>query len=333
MKKRIISLLLAMSLLVLGGCQSQSDNNEKVETGTEKQTIRITTPNAPNSIPLFYMKENNVLGDNIQLDIAIHKSGQEAAAKVIKGDIDMANFGVQEAANLYNEGVGVRLMDVSTWATFEILTVRDDVKTWEDLKGKKLWIGDKGGPIDYLLQIVLKANNINLTDLEVNRISTSELTQMVVSDIKDIDLFVLREPFISQVKMKNKEITTAFDLGNEYEAAYNIKIPQGGTVLTNEFLESNEEIVALFQEEYKKAIEWIKNNPEEAGELGAKYMQGPNAGVLASAVKNMDMEFHSIEDSKEVLETYFNLALEIDSTMLEGVLPDEGFYEKLFESK
>ena len=329
MKKKIISLLLVMSLLVLGGCQSQSENSEKEIT--ETQTIRISTPNAPNSIPLFYMKENNILGDKVQIEIEIHKSGEEAVAKVVKGETDMANFGVQEAANLYIEGLEVRLMDVSTWATFEILTARDDIKTWEDLKGKNLWIGDKGGPIDYLTQIELKANNINMTDLIVNRIATSELTQMVISEIKDIDVFVLREPFISQVKMKNKEIITAFDLGDEYETAFNLKVPQGGTVIRNDFLKSNEDLVVLFQDEYKKAIEWTKENPEEAAKLGAKYMEGTNETVLTAAVKNMNMEFCAIENSKEILETYFDLALEIDSTMLEGVLPDDGFYEKLFK--
>jgi len=329
MNKKIISLLLVMSLLVLGGCQSQSETSEKEII--KKQTIRISTPNAPNSIPLFYMKENNVLGDKVPMEIEIHKSGEEAVAKVVKGETDMANFGVQEAANLYVEGLKVRLMDVSTWATFEMLTARTDIKTWEDLKGKNLWIGDKGGPISYLTQIELKANNINMADLKVNRIATNELTQMVISDIKDIDVFVLREPFISQVKMKNKNIVTAFDLGDEYEKAFNLKIPQGGTVIRNEFFESNEELVARFQEEYKKAIEWTKENPEEAAKLGVKYMEGTNETVLTAAVKNMNMEFCAIENSKEILENYFKLAIEIDSTMLEGALPDDGFYEKLYK--
>lgn len=330
-KKYLFLSLVLCSVFMLSACNSQKSvvEEEKVDI-IEAKTIRITTPNAPNSIPLFYMKDNNVLGDNIELDVAIHKSSEEALAKIMKEEVDMANFGVQEAAKLYNKDVPVSLMNVNVWATYELLTTRDDIKEWSDLKGKTVWLGEKGGPIDFLTKVIIKENGIDdEKDLKIDRLATKELSQMVINDLKDIDVFILREPFISQVKSKNNKIKTAFNLGTEYERLFNKKIPQGGTVGTNNFLESNPQLATLFQEEYKKATKWVMDNPKEAGELGAKYMQEFKGLILESSIENMDMEYIGIEQAREVLEYYYKLAIEIDSTMLENELPDDNFYSGL----
>lgn len=293
----------------------------------ESKVIKLTVPSAPYSIPIFYMKEKNILGDEIQLDLNIHKTGQEAITKTIKNEVNMGIFGVQEAAKLYNKDIPIKLINVSTWATFKIMTSRDDINSWEDLKGKKVWLGEKGGPIDFLTKVVLKEKGIDIDkDIEINRMDTKELSQMVINDLKDIDVFILREPFISQVMLKNKNIKCVFDLGEEYKKAYNKKIPQGGVVVNKEFLNENTDEVLKFQEEYEKAIKWVKENPKEASQIGRKYMSEFSEEVLESSIKNMDMEFVHIEKARENLEEYFKSVLEIDPVMLENQLPNDEFY-------
>lgn len=291
--------------------------------------IHMTVPNAPNSIPFFYMQEKKNLGENIILEVSVHKSGEEAIAKTMKKEVDLAYFGVQEAAKLYNKKVPIRLLDVSTWASFELLTTREDISSWEDLKGKKLWIGDKGGPMSYLTEINLRENGLSLeTDLSVNRMPIKELSEVVINQTKDIDLFVMREPFSSQVKAKNEEIKVAFDLGEEYEKMQNFKVPQGGVIVRTEFLSEQKELIKNFQKEYQEAILWVKSNPEKAALIGEKYLGGKTA-TFTKSINNMDMEYLSIQEAKEELEHYFELAIQVDETMLEGTFPDEEFYESL----
>ena len=327
-KSVLLFLITILSFVLFTGCKSENVSKGSKGEVEELKVIKITTPSAPQSIPLFYMKEKNVLGNKVKLDVQVHKTGQEAIAKTMKEEVDMATFGVQEAAKLYNKEVPIKLIDVSNWSTFKIMTSRDDIKNWEDLKGKKVWLGEKGGPIDFLTRIIMKENGINpKSDLEVKRLDTKELSQMVMNNLKDIDVFILREPFISQVMKKNQDIKCVFDLGKEYEKAYNKKIPQGGTVVTNSFIEKNKDTVVLFEQEYKKAIQWVKDNPEEASKIAEKYMNGFTAEVLESAIKNTDMELVSVDGARESLEFYYKQVLEIDSTILENKLPNDNFYK------
>lgn len=326
MKKKILVFILVGLIVLLTSCGI--DKKDSIDVNN-KRTVRLTTSNMPSSIPLFYMQENNVLGEDIKLEVSIHKTGQEAIAKIVKNDIDMAYFGVQEAAKLYNKGINLRLINVSTWSTFEILTTKSDIKSWEDLVGKKVWLGDKAGPIDFLTQIVLNKKGIDVKNIDICRISTAELAQMAANELKDMDAFILREPFVSQVKQKNDKVCTLFNLGDEYEKLFKVKAPQSGIVGTNNFISGSPEVLKLFQSEYEKAIEWVQQHPEQASEIGTKYLEGLSQPILLQALKSTDMTLVKIHNAKEALEEYYKHSVEIDSVILENKLPDANFYTEI----
>lgn len=301
------------------GCNFGPDNTNE---------IRISTPNAPQSIPLFYMQENNVLGD-YDLAVEIHNSSQQAVIKIMKEDLDIALLGVQEAAKLYNNDFPIRLINISNWATFEMLTTRNDINRWDDLVGKTVWLGDKGGPIDLLTQIVMEGNGLSIKDLDIQRISANELAQMVITETKNIELFVLREPFASQVRADNPAVETVFHLGDEYQALYNEKMPQGGIMARVDFAQTNPDLLDSFQAEYQKAIQWMLDCPDEASQLGAKYLPGLDAQTIAAAIENMDMEIVRIENAQAILELYYEQVLDLDADILGGKLPAADFYNEI----
>lgn len=314
-----IIIFTAFALLFIASCTKKEQ--------AQDLTIRVSTSIAPNSIPMLYMMEENLLGNNVALEINLHKSRQEAVAKVVKNEVDFVSISVQEIAQLYNQEVPIVFLDVSNWATFRLITTDPEVNSFEDLKGKELWVSGRGGPIDLVSMAVLSGNGFDSnTDYSIKRMEAVELTQMAINELKGIRNFVLREPYSSQVLLSNPKARALYNLGDEWQRINGMNIPQSGTAAAARFLEEHPKIAVKFTESHKKAVEWTYANPEAAAELGARYLPGMGRDILLESIRNMNMRIESPEEAKEALELYYSMFMEFNPEMIGGKMPHENIY-------
>lgn len=329
--KRIsISLLTISILLSLIACSS----NTKKESTTlndemqENKVIRISTSISPNSIPIFYMQEANLLGDDITLDIQVHKNRQESIAKINNNSVDLLNLSLQEIAHMYNKDLPIHFLDVSNWATFKLMTLNDNINTWEDLKGEKIYTGSKGGPVDLLATTILEHHGlVDGEEVVIKHMKQGELSQMASNELKDIKVFILREPFASQAKLNNSNIKTVYDLGEAWQDTYGHGFPQSGTAGITNFLDSDRELAEFFIKKHQEAIDWVFENPEEAAKIGEKYLKSFSKEVLLKSIKNMNMNTLSNLDARDPLEIYYQHILEFNPEMIGNKMPDDDFYK------
>jgi len=335
-----MSIVLAFVLMfILVGCTKSNEesvvsNNKDKESVAEvsndvNKVIRISTPIAPYSIPMFYMAEANLLGEGITLDISLHKDRQEAVARVSKNDVDILNLSVQEMAHMYNKDMNIKFLEVSNWATFKLMTIDNNINTMKDLEGKKIYTSSKGGPIDILTRTVFHEKYFDISqEIDYEYIKQGELAKMVSSELKDIKVFVLREPFASQAMNSNENIRTLYDLGELWKEIHGYRFPQSGTGVTSDFYMNEKELTKLFIEKNKEAIEWVVDNPEEAAKIGKKYLKRFDEDILVQAIKNMHMESMDGKAAKVPLEIYYNYILDFRPEMIGNKIPNDQFYEQ-----
>jgi NitT/TauT family transport system substrate-binding protein len=311
--------LIVLTAALLASCSPKEEVSEV--------TITVSTPVAPYSIPLLYMMEKGLMGEGITMDVKLHKSRQEAVARVVKNEVDFVNLSVQEIAHLHNQEMSLVFLDVSNWVTFRLMTTDPDVNSFEDLRGNELWVSGKGGPIDLVSMAVLSHNGLDeKSNYSLKRMGVMELAQMALNELKGIKNFVLREPFSSQVLLGNSNARVLYNLGDEWQGIHGLHIPQSGTAVAREFLDNYPKMVEKFTRNQKKAIEWTYKNPEEAAELGARYIPGMSKEILLDSIRNMNMKIESPQDAREALELYFSMFLEFNPKMIGEKLPSDDFY-------
>ena len=82
----------------------------------EEVTIKVAGPFASVSHPIIHMAENKSLKDmGINIEFVLWKNPDELRALILNGDINFIALPTNVAANLYNKGVDIKLLNVSIW--------------------------------------------------------------------------------------------------------------------------------------------------------------------------------------------------------------------------
>lgn len=82
----------------------------------DENSIVIAGPIASVSHPILYMVQENVLKDmGKKLEFKLWNNPDELRALILKKEVDFIALPTNVAANLYNKGVDLKLLNVSTW--------------------------------------------------------------------------------------------------------------------------------------------------------------------------------------------------------------------------
>lgn len=134
--------------------------------------------------------------------ITLAASPDELTGKIINGELDVVALPTNVAATLYNKSNGkIKIAALNTLGVLYILEKGDTIQSLSDLQGKKIYATGEGSVPEYVLNMILKSNEI---DAEVEYLSEhSELAAAALAGRADIIL--LPEPFVTTVLSKNGE--------------------------------------------------------------------------------------------------------------------------------
>lgn len=316
--KKWIAMILTL-VIALAVCSVPAFADEPV-------TINVGVPKAPPALPVLHMIEDNLLGDDVVLNLDIWNAPEQLIAMVQGGEHQMFAFPLTVVAKLHNNGVPVQLMNVNTWGVTYFMTTDPDFKSWEDLKGKTVYIPLQSSPPDALTQYFL--NEAGLTpgeDVELVYASTAEVGAMLVSG--KAQYATLIEPQVTACMVQNPDVIRALSFENEWQrtTGTDTMIPNAGFGAMKPFIEKNPELAARFQAAYEESIRWVLEHPQEAGALAEKYLE-LKAPVVTKALPNMGLTFKAAEDAKAELDTFYNLLNDFDPTMIGGKLPEDSMF-------
>ena len=100
----------------------------------------------------------------------------------------------------------------------------------------------------------------------------------------------------------------------------------GCVVVSKSFLKENPLSVMTFIDEYGKSIDYVKNNPKEAGELCAKYGIVPAAAIATKAIPDCNLIFVTGDAVRPALEGYLKVLFDSNPKAVGGKMPGADFY-------
>ena len=332
-RRRFLQFLTATTGLTvtshLWGCSSPTSSPSQ-----NQQLEKLTIGGSPIVITvlLAYLSEQPKIQSLAQeVDFRLWKTHDQLRAEAVSGQLQISATPTSLAANLYQRGVPIKLLNVLVWGILYLWSGDESISSWQDLKGKKILIPFRGGLPAQLFFYLASANGLN-PEQELDIQYTTDFTQAVQLLLTGAgDVALLAEPAGSgaeiQGQQKDIPIRAVLNLQEEWGKATGRKprFPQAGTLALSSLIEQYPEVIQAVQAELKNATTWATENQAEAAQLGAKYL-GLKAPVIERSLAKTPLEMVAAVEAQEDLEFWFSRLMEQNPKLLQGKLPDPGFY-------
>lgn len=293
--------------------------------------VRVGVLNGPSCIPAAYLLENIVSIEGENLEYETISNATSLAGKILNDEIDIGFLPPNLAAILYNKKQDSILCTAITGTgNLSLISKNSSVKTFDDLKGKTVYVAGAGATPEYIMRYLLKKNGIaadskNGITLDFS-IQTQQLAAMLISG--KIEYAVVPEPFATVAVMKDSSICKVLDLQKEYEKfeGKGQTYPLTVMVVSRKFAESKTAAMNMFFKMYEESLNWTFENGLEAGILCQDLGLGLQAPVVSNSIPYANYVFVPAREGKKQLEKILKIFLDCDEMSVGGRLPDKNFY-------
>lgn len=191
--------------------------------------------------------------------------GPQALMAAASGDVDAGIAATTAIINAVAAGINVKgILDVQSsmndsplmkWYVLEDSTI----KAPNDLRGKKIGVNTLGASFHYTVLQYLKDNNISENEVEFLAVPHGNLEQALRA--KQIDVAGMIDPFseIAYDRGGLRIFFTAMDVLGENQFSL--------IFMSKRKMLDDPEAVRRFSRAYKRAVDFINNNPEQAAEI------------------------------------------------------------------
>jgi NitT/TauT family transport system substrate-binding protein len=260
------------------------------------------------------------------------KDPDQLRAWLARAEVMLTATPTNVAANLYNRGVPLVLMNVNVWGTLGMLGLagKGPLSAIEDLAGRHVGVPWHGDMPDLVFRYLLGKAGMKVgRDLSVSyQSSPFETVQMFVA--QRLDAAVLPEPMRTATRLQAVQYglqSRELDLQQEWArfTGNPVGLPQAGVLCRRELLDQHPQQVAALQAAIGRAVDWVMAAPEQAALLGAE--KSPlSRQVFEGAIPRTRIRMVPAADARPQLEQFFTALTELSSGFIGGKLPDDHFY-------
>ena len=295
MKKVIISLITALIALVTavtGFIISKQNAKEVNNIGEEKETKEVRTirlNEVTHSVfyaPLYAAIANGFYEEEgIELELTNGGGADNVMTAILSGQCDIGLCGPEASIYVYNEGREdyVEVFAQLTKRDGSFLVAKDptDNFSWQDLKGKTVIPGRKGGVPYMTFEWILKQNGINpQTDLVLDDSIKFDLMAgaFAAGDAEYVTLF---EPTASMTE----EAGAGYIVASVGEASGDI--PYTAYCAKKSYIAENEDIIEGFTKATYKGQKWVKEHTaKEVAEKIVDFFPDTTVESVATSVQS-----------------------------------------------
>lgn len=311
-----------------------------VSAAEKVDKLMLSGPFAAVSNPLIHMVESGALSD-VASEVEFRPWTGPDQLKLMalgKGNFsaDFIAMPSNVAANLYNRGVELKLMNISIWSILYMVSRENNMKSIADFKGKEIAMPFRADMPDILFEQIVKAEGLDPKKDFQLRYVPHPLDAMQLLILRRVDHALLAEPAISMALRKTQsfpvsviapDLYRSVSIQEEWGRVFSreAKVPQAGMAAMNSVLDKPH-LMQRFQEEYKKSAQWCLDNPVEAGKLVAKNIEMLTPEAVTDSLEWTRIEVKDGIESRAELEFFYQKLMDSTPALVGGKLPDDNFY-------
>ena len=308
------AVVLAVTALPLGVFAAKKD-----ETKLAKVILNEVAHSIFYAPQYVAIEEGYFKDEGLDLTLVTGFGADKTMTAVISGEADIGFMGAEASVYAYQEGATDPVVNFAqlTQRAGNFLVAREEMPDfkWEDLKGRKVLGGRKGGMPEMVFEYILKNHNIDpATDLEIDQSIDFGSTAAAFTGDMSADFTVEFEPSATALEKEGKGYVVA-SLG--VDSGY---VPYTSYSAKTSFLNENPQIIQSFTNALQKGMDYVQSHsPEEIAQVISPQFPETDMDTLTTIVNR----YYEQDTWKE------NLVFEKDSfELLQDILESAGELEK-----
>ncbi|MEJ5081410.1 ABC transporter substrate-binding protein [Ochrobactrum sp. MYb379] len=261
----------------------------------------------------------------------VWRSPDEMRAGLTSGTMSAVVLPVQVAANLYNRGMKLKLLNTMTDGLIYIVSDDTELNSIPALKGKRLAVPFRNDMPDLVFKRLLAHYGL-APEKDISLENTSspiEAMQMLLTG--KVDAVLAPEPAISAAimlgKTAGKDISRTIDVQKLWGEVTGKAptLPQAGLVLTDKLLIEHPDLADRLQSALEAASQRVNADAAKAASIAAQSLDFPEP-VLAASIATSRLMATRASKARPAIETMLETLASNDPAIIAGKLPDDGFY-------
>ena len=310
------AVILAVTALPMTAFAAEKDGGEEKLTKVTLNEVAHSIFYAPQYVAI---EEGYFSEEGLDLTLITGFGADKVLTALISGEADIGFMGAEASIYAYQEGATDPVVNFAqlTQRAGNFLVAREEMPDfkWEDLKGRKVLGGRKGGMPEMVFEYILKNHNIDpATDLEIDQSIDFGSTAAAFTGDMSADFTVEFEPSATALEKEGKGYVVA-SLG--VDSGY---VPYTSYSAKTSFLNENPQIIQSFTNALQKGMDYVQSHsPEEIAQVISPQFPETDMDTLTTIVNR----YYEQDTWKE------NLMFEKDSfELLQDILESAGELEK-----
>ncbi len=328
-KKRILLIIIVILIIAIIGIITVVNKNNKNEE--ELQTVNVSeVTRSVFYAPQYVAINNGFFEENgIKVELTTSSGADAVMTQVLANQCEIGFAGPEASIYVYNEGKEdhTQVFAQMTKRDGSFLVSRTDSENfdWQELKGKTVIPGRKGGVPYMTLEYVLKKNGINPeTDVTLDDSIKFDLMAGAFT-AGNADYVTLFEPTASLTEQEGKGYVVA-SVG---EAAG--EIPYTAYFAKKSYIENNKELIQNFTNAIYEGEQWVKNHTsKEIAESIQSFFPGTDIELLETAVQSYK-DIDAWNETPVLTEESFQRLQEV--MKMAGELKEDAPYDKIVNNE
>ena len=315
--KKISTLILTIILVVnLTGCSLSKD-------------VRVKTYNGLPAISICKLiKEEDNIKSSYKTSYTIESNDKKLVESLNKKQVDIALVPTDMAAKVYNKNSSYQIFASIGQGSYYLVTSDPEVRGFNStLINKEIAIAGENSMTDNIVKAILKKNNIDETLVKFKYTNTvPELVKTLT--LGEIYIGIVPETSLTSLLYKHSGLKILASINDAYENTFDISegYPQFSVIVRKDFAKNNKEYVNKFLFKLKESIEFVNNNPLQAGAYGEELKIPIKPQILSKAIKRCNLKFIEIDKFKQNYEYFFDILYNYNNEAVGGTVPDESIY-------
>ena len=315
--KKISTLILTIILVVnLIGCSLSKD-------------VRVKTYNGLPAISICKLiKEEENIKSSYKTSYTIENNDKKLIESLNKKEVDIALVPTDMAAKVYNKNSSYQIYASIGQGSYYLVTSDPEVRGFNStLINKEIAIAGENSMTDNIVKAILKKNNIDETLVKFKYTNTvPELVKTLT--LGEIYTGIVPETSLTSLLYKHSGLKILASTNDAYENTFDISegYPQFSVIVRKDFAKNNKEYVNKFLSKLKESIEFVNNNPLQAGAYGEELKIPIKPQILSKAIKRCNLKFIEIDKFKQNYEYFFDILYNYNNEAVGGTVPDESIY-------
>ena len=276
------AVILAVTALPMTAFAAEKDGGEEKLTKVTLNEVAHSIFYAPQYVAI---EEGYFSEEGLDLTLITGFGADKVLTALISGEADIGFMGAEASIYAYQEGATDPVVNFAqlTQRAGNFLVAREEMPDfkWEDLKGRKVLGGRKGGMPEMVFEYILKQNGLDpQKDLSIDQSIDFGSTAAAFTGDDSADFTVEFEPSATALEKQGAGFVVA-SLG--VDSGY---VPYTSYSAKNSYMEKNPEIMQKFTDALQKGMDFVQSHtPEEIAEIIEPQFPETDMDTITAIVK------------------------------------------------